>query len=333
MQKIKLRLFIAPLALGGLTFLALGGATLAQKPADKVATAPAKPPEKPRKITEAGDVRISSVNADHDGEKQVSRLSGNVQVSQDGEDFKLYADQAIYDHRGNKATASGSLRVETRDSTITGTNLRADFDTKHIYITGKVVMRSHGKDDGLKSDSKGKRPGDGITDIAHKPSNMWCDSIDFDYDIREALVTGNIRVKQGESNGTCKQIIFDEEANRAELKDNVVFTDKDGQTFKCGLLRVWFDDNRLKAFPPFELLSPRSKKEDKDKPTAPKTRHEFGDKPEVPALDDGKAGNEKPDAAKTDTGKTDDAKPEAPKTEKSDTPEKTPAKADKGQGA
>src|SRR2546421_668043 len=56
-----------------------------------------------------------------------------------------------------------------------------------------------------------------------KPSRMACDRIDFNYDTRQAVVSGSIRMNQEDNYGTCQQIIFDERRNIADLRGEVEF--------------------------------------------------------------------------------------------------------------
>lgn len=241
-----------------------------------------------RQRVDVGDVHIASDQLDYVKSQSLFILKGNVVVRQDGEDMVMHSDSAIYKRDANTATASGNLKVDTRDSTIIGLKLNADFDSKHVVITEKVFMRSHGENDGLPEKEKQKKDAAAAVDaLSRKPSNMWCDKMDFNYDIQEALVTGNIKIKQDKTDGTCKQVIFDEANNRAELKGDVVFIDDEGQQFKCELMRVWFDTGNIKVLSTYEFRSPNKKnnkepgKGEPDK-TAPPKKHEFGDEPKLP---------------------------------------------------
>ncbi len=184
----------------GLFMLASTNMVLAQKPPDK-------PAAKTQKSVTVGDVHITSDQLDYVKESATFLLKGNVVVRQDGEDMVMHSDNAIYKRDANTATASGNLKVDTRDSTVTGLKLNADFDTKHVIITDNVFMRSHGDKDGLPDKEKTKKDAAAAVDaLSHKPSNVWCDKIDFNYEIQEALVTGNIKIKQDKTNGTCDQL-------------------------------------------------------------------------------------------------------------------------------
>jgi lipopolysaccharide assembly outer membrane protein LptD (OstA) len=275
------------------------GVTLAQKPDVKPIPA-AKPAEKARR---GGDVILKSQGGMHDDAKGIARLTGSVVVRQEGEDFVLYADSVTYDRNTNRAVATGNLRVETKDSTITGLALRADFDTKHIVISGSVMMDSHGKNTGMKKTATKKGPGDAISDVTRKPSKMTCNTIDFNYDIQEALVTGNIKLTQGETKGTCRQITFDEENNTAMLEGDVIFTDTKGQTFEVEKLIVWFDSDKLQFFGPVKM---RGRNEEEKKP-------ESGKNPPAPAKKwSAGAAPELPEPEKEPADNTSDVKPNAP---------------------
>ena len=132
----------------GLFLLASTNVTLAQKPNEKPADKNAKPAAD-RKQVKVGDVNIAAEQLDYVKESATFILKGNVVVSQDGEDMVMHSDNAVYKRDSNTATASGNLKVDTRDSTVTGLKLNADFDAKHVIITEKVFMRSHGAKDGL----------------------------------------------------------------------------------------------------------------------------------------------------------------------------------------
>jgi lipopolysaccharide assembly outer membrane protein LptD (OstA) len=268
----------------------------------------------------AGDVHITSDQLDYVKESATFILKGNVVVRQDGEDMVMHSDNAVYKRDSNTATASGNLKVDTRDSTITGLKLNADFDAKHVIITEDVFMRSHGEKDGLPDKEKIKKdsskdPAAAVDALSHKPSNMWCDKIDFNYDIQEALVTGNIKIKQEKTNGTCEQVVFDEANNRAKLQGKVNFVDDEGQKFLCELMYVWFDTGNIKVPGKYTFTSPRKEnKTDKTEPDKSPTSQEkssFPDEPTLPAgLASGQPSNKSDSKADNKADKGD--KPEKP---------------------
>jgi lipopolysaccharide assembly outer membrane protein LptD (OstA) len=226
---------------------ALVSTVIAQTP--KTAPPTAKPAAAPRNgQARSGNVRLRNhpqgrAIADHAaGTYQLLR---DVVVTQDGEDFILYADDVVYNERTNEAVARGNLRVETRDSTITANLIRADFDAKMIYCIGKVVMKSHGEKDGIQPvpDKNGRGGRSLRQEVLHKPSSLTCDRIDYSYENQEARLAGNIRMRQGENFGTCELIIFDEANNIAQLMGSVEFTNGDKQTIKTRDLTVWIDSN------------------------------------------------------------------------------------------
>lgn len=237
--------------LGGALALSLSGTIVdAQNETTGNGTAAAGPANAAPKAQRNGDIRISNSQngtASYDTKRGISIITGDVRVTQVGEDFILYADKIVYNENTNQAEATGRLKVETRDSTIVGLKMRANFDTKVITITDKVEMRSHGTDDGIKGSASSSKKRSIRGDVTGKASRMTCDRIDFNYDIREAVITGNIRMMQGKNEGTCDTIVFDEENNIAELRGNVRFTNGERQTFRSQKVIIWLDEDKMHA--------------------------------------------------------------------------------------
>lgn len=242
----------------------LSAAVVAQTPASAPAT----------RTERTGGVRISiKGTTTYDKKQGLARLLGDVRVTQEGEDFILYANELIYNENRNEAIAKGSPRVESRDSTITGNEIRAYFDRKLIVVTGNVTIRSHGADDGIKGSDPNKKPGTLRDEVTGRASRMTCSRIDYNYSNREAVITGNIRMLQGKSTGTCERILFDEENNIAELTGRVQFTDGEGRTMRVEQLRIYIDADHVETQAPTRWEIPN-----KPKNTTPAT-----DKTKFPA--------------------------------------------------
>jgi len=249
----------------------------------------------PAKRERDGDMRLESNDAVWENKRNIGRLSGNVKITQDGEDFILYADNVIYNKTANQADCKGHLRVETKDSTIVSDLIHADFDAKVITLTGNVTMRSHGEDDGMKAKASVKKTGDDKKgddesrslrgEVLHKPSRMVCTKIEYNYENREALITGNIRMTQEKNVGLCSKILFDEENNIAKLEGNVIFTQSDGRTIETPTMTVWIDEDKILAPQDAKIKIPREKKEGTPAPRAPKTDLGIGKSPTIPEAD------------------------------------------------
>lgn len=244
-------------------FFALFGATLTVAAIAQTSTAPkAVPsPAQPAAKAQRGDVRIRNAkdgSAVYDNRRGISRITKNVVVTQEGEDFILRAEEIVYNENTNEAIGRGNLDIQSRDSTIVGDAIRADFDRKVITITGRVTMNTHGKGDGIRSARDPKR----------KPSQITCDRVDYNYENRQAIVTGGIRISQENNVGTCERILFDEDRNYAQLQGAVTFRNtQSGQTIKSTDIEVWIDDNVVKASNRTTVTSP-----DKRTPRAPAPR-------------------------------------------------------------
>lgn len=252
MKKFKL-----PLIAGLSLLTACGGIALAQKPAAEKAPAPANGPVK---VEPVGDVVIRNSpqgTSVADYKRNVLRLTKDVVVTQEGEDFILYCDEITFNENTNEAIASGNLRLKSRDSTLTGKRMRADFDTKVITILDDVVLNSYGKGTGVRSTSSPKR----------KASTMTCDRIDYNYRNRQAIITGNIKMKQENTSGSCERILFDEERNTAELQGKVVFVNNaNKRTIRALNATVWIDDEVVQTTNRTTVTTPREKT---SRPVAP----------------------------------------------------------------
>lgn len=204
----------------------------AKKPARKAPVAPS--------ASQNGVVVVNGDKSVSDANTETSKLTGNVTVTQTGEDFILYAQNLRYSKPQNRAIATDNLRVVTRDSTIRGLKIDADFNTKILTMTGNVTISTHGKGDGITGNRQGVR-----AEFASKSSRITCDRVDWDYETRQAILTGHIRLTQGKNSGTCNRIEFDERQNVARLMGRVAFTDDKGQSYATPDLTIYIDENRI----------------------------------------------------------------------------------------
>jgi lipopolysaccharide assembly outer membrane protein LptD (OstA) len=231
------------IALGGASVLAQGAKTAGdEKPA---APASSESRRYSGKVTIYSDGGLT-------GKAPLFQLKKNVRLTQEGEDFILYADQLTYNEDQDKAVATANLRVESRDSTITGDSIVAYFNKKEIVITGHVVIMSHGTGDGIKASAPATgtpRPdatGDRSlrSQAKRKPSRITCDRVVYNYQNHEAEAVGNILMTQDKKSGTCAKIVYDEENNIAHLIGNVRFTDEEKREATMPELYVYIDANQ-----------------------------------------------------------------------------------------
>ena len=231
-------------------------------PAADAATAPA---ETPQVRLEAGEGGTKTSNYD----TGMSELNGNVTITQDGEDFILYAQKVVNSDRKKQATATGDLRVETRDSTIRAVKMFADFNTKIISMVDSVVISSYGEGDGIQTDGTDARR----AEQKRKPVRIACDRLDWNYETKQATLVGNIRIVQGDSVGTCNQIIYDEPKNAARLLGDVNFGNKDSQKFLTDELTLFVDSGVTQTNAGIRLVGPVTNVGDSaDKPAVKPTK-------------------------------------------------------------
>ena len=233
----------------------------------------------------AGYVDFSANQAVFDDDKGIGVYTGDVTVTQTGEDFILYAQKATSFRKNNTdrpndtATATDQLRIETRESTIHGKELFANFDTKVFSLTGDVVISSYGENDGVAPDAAAKRR----TTQKRQPVRIACDRLDWNYDTRQATLVGNIRIVQGDSVGTCNQIIYDEPKNAARLLGNVRFGNADKRQFFADELLLFVDTGMVQNQTGVRVTGPVNNAADPTKPATPKPVEAF---PEPATLGD-----------------------------------------------
>lgn len=233
---------LLPLVL--LLLIAPGVATAQAAPADA-----ATPPKEEAKVRlEAGEGGTKTKNYD----TGLSELNGDVVITQDGEDFILYAQKVVHSDRKNQATATGDLRVESRESTIKSVKMFADFNTKIISMVESVVISSYGEGDGIQTDGIAARR----AEKKRKPVRIACDRLDWNYETKQAILVGNIRIVQGDSAGTCNQIIYDEPKNAARLLGNVKFGNAQSQQFLTDELILFVDSGLTQTNAPVRLVGP-----------------------------------------------------------------------------
>ena len=214
----------------------------------------------------SGEVRISTGKGGTKTtnlETGISEINGDVVMTQDGEDFILYAQKVVNSDTKKQATATGKLRVETRDSTIRAARMFADFNTKIISMIDSVVISSYDEGDGIQTDGK-------IAERAkkkRKPVRIACDRLDWNYDTQQAVLVGNIRIVQGDASGTCSQIIYDETTNAARLLGDVRFGNADRRRFLTDELILFVDSGQTQTTAAVNLTGPvNNVADDKTKP-------------------------------------------------------------------
>lgn len=247
----------------------------------------------------SGNVRISNKGkTTWDNQRGMWHMVEDVRVTQDGEDFILYANELFFNEKANQALARGSLRVESRDSTITGSEIRANFNSKLLIITGNVLMKSHAPEDGIQGSSPKEKPtANGSTrsegksndksrgsmreEARTKASRMTCDKIEYNYESRQAVVTGSIRLVQDKNSGTCERILFDEEQNIAQLTSNdaygVRFTDGEGRSILTREVIAYIDQDHVETKYPVKIDIPRPRGE-----ATPQPRRTFAPPSSIP---------------------------------------------------
>jgi len=242
---------------------------LAQPPARQVAA--------PKPTGQVSIVNAKDGTFAYDDKGGLAHWTKNVVITQQSEDIIIRAQDVSADRIRKIANASDQLSIETRDSTIKGKLLYADFNNRTAVITQSVVITSHGKNDGA---AAGLR-----SDLAHKPIRVNCERVDWEYDIRQATATGNIHIAQGVNRGTCNKIVYDERKNIVDLLGDVRFGDDKNRTFIGQEVIVYIDEGRIQGKRGTKMLIPEGDALGSPSPRATKAPHSFAPAPTLPPLD------------------------------------------------
>ncbi|RYX82124.1 hypothetical protein EON83_21155, partial [bacterium] len=236
----------------------------------------AQPQKAPAPTTGAGVVDIANGPGGittYDGAKDIGHMTKDIVITQKGENLIVYAQDVVYSRNKNQATATGQLRVLTRDSTIRGQKIFADFKARQFIISGNVSITTHGKTDGAMSGLR--------SETTNKPVRVLCDRVVWEYDTRQATATGNIRMSQGPNSGTCNTIFYDEPSNTIELQGNVRFIGEKGRNMRSQ--KVTFYVNKDFAFSNSPSRVSITQTDDPETPRAPKPTKTFDPAPSIPA--------------------------------------------------
>lgn len=243
-------------------------------------------PQKTAPITTNNGSQVTIKNAkdgtfSYDDPSGIARWTKNVIITQANENITIRAQEVLANRIRKVANASGQLSIETRDSTIRGKSLFADFNDRKATITQGVVITSHGKRDGT--------IGELGAELTHKPIRVTCDRVDWDYDIKQATATSNIHIFQGANRGTCNRIVYDERRNIIDLQGDVRFGDDKNRTFVGQEITVYVDESRIAAGRGTTMLFPGG--DNFNSPSSPKTARapkagrKFAPAPTLPPLD------------------------------------------------
>jgi len=242
-------LFLLSLALPIIPVAVLAQNVLAQNanptPAPKKAAPSAQTP---------GNVVIRNSPAGtalYDDARGIAKLTKDVSIVQTGEDFILKAQEATYNRPKNQAFARGSLSVDTRDSTIVGDSIFADFNNKTMTVNNNVTVSSHGKGDGIAGSNTGFR-----SEVRRKPVKITCTTAEWNYETRQAELTGNIRITQEENTGTCDSIFYDEGLNIIQLRGKARFGNTKKQTFIGEDMLIYVDTGQVQSKKPIQIKIP-----------------------------------------------------------------------------
>ncbi|MEA3403646.1 MAG: LptA/OstA family protein [Armatimonadota bacterium] len=226
-------------------------------------------PEEPGGIAEDEDrARIEWADElRYDADQATYHLSGNVVFSH--QDIRLYCDRAVYDYDANSAEATGSPRVESPDTTMTGELIEANFDDEVAVVTGTVTVvtqrkkeEEEGQDDEQQPSESEQQPSESeeteedeegeprkLEDYWEKKTTITCEKIVYEYaeDVKRATATGRVKAVQEDKTVYADRAVYEELKDLITLTGDVrVLTDR-GDEFRCPKAVISVEEDWVRA--------------------------------------------------------------------------------------
>jgi len=230
---------------------------------------------------EAKKKRPIEFQADHMvGKDDVWTLTANVVFTEKEKEITLKADQALYWSQEDRAEITGNIIVTDPEHSATADVVRADFNKKVIYFEGHVQVLRTPKQEGsekgepsaekppgeatavagtpnenspsakpaeVKSETAGNEEKFSIKEAKKKQSTITCDKVEYDYDKKFLLATGNVKVVQEKRTATSQKAEYDEDKNLLTLSEAVRVEDQDGNWFECSKATIDTDKDTVDA--------------------------------------------------------------------------------------
>lgn len=274
------------------------------QPAPPSAKAPEAPAGEKKAEGEKREEKPVQMNADLLSYNQpIYTLTGNAHLRQ--EDADLYCDQAEYDEDKDSARATGHLKMTTPEATVTGDLIVADFGKKVADITGNVRLEAQRKKREPEAKPAGAeaKPTEGATPpqgeekkgepTEQKPSRLdeyrekltviTCEHIQYWYDEKRAIATGNVVAVQEDKTVTADEGVYiqnDQEETLTLTGNPVKLVMKNGNHMETPKVMIDLKTEVIKTGPATGVFK-KEKKEETPEGKAEQPAPE--PKPETPA--------------------------------------------------
>jgi len=174
-------------------------------------------------------------------------LTGNVVFSH--QNITLHCDEAVYNYDENSAVATGNPRIQSEDTTITGTVIEADFDDEIATIAGNVtIVTQRRRPEGEEPPPEDEEPRD-LEEYRYRKTTITCDRIVYEYneDVKRATLTGRLKAVQEDKTAYADEAVYEELKDTITLTGNVrVLTDK-GDEFRCPRAVISVEEDWIRA--------------------------------------------------------------------------------------
>lgn len=238
--------------------LALPAMALAQGPPASPPAAPAPPAKQPAAQEGQKDIyldhadRIRVNNRTHDVE-----VTGAVALRH--EDARFFADLIRFNTQTKLGTATGNLRFQDRETTITGSQVNIDFRERRAAFVGNVVMVTQkqpeaaaleGKQPAAPPREKAGNHADEdrpLRSYREQKSTITCSRLEYSYRDKQAVASGGVKAVQRDRTAYGDKAVYSEQEDTLLITGNVRVENTKGETFRCDRVLISLGEDWLEA--------------------------------------------------------------------------------------
>ncbi len=213
-----------------------------------------------------------------------------VLITEEGEDYKITAQRAIYDEETDRVTIEGGIRFEDPETLATAPKGEVDNKQKVATFFGPVeviikpkkeeapqknLAQESNQAEGEKQAEQEKDKKERLRERVRKEGGkMVCDKAEYFYRERRIVASGNVRFEQeGRYKGSAERAIYLTRDEVLTLEGNVVAQDlRKGHQAECPKIVVNLQTDEVEISPPVRMrLIVREEEEEEKKPPSPPT--------------------------------------------------------------
>lgn len=205
---------------------------------------PSNPPKgekaKPRKINLATDKPVILKGDD--------LIAQDVIITEEGEDYTVTAQRAVYNRQTEQVQVDGSVRFEDPETVATAPKAQIDARRRIAVFFGpvEVIVKPQKEATSANKGARGNQPAPSSEQtqkerqslrerLRRQGGRLVCDRVEYSYRERRVVATGNVQFEQpGRYKGRADKLIYLTREDILTLEGNIVVDDvRKGHRFRC----------------------------------------------------------------------------------------------------